>query len=138
MRISATVHHEPGRHEVTVQTQDRTTTLDLPARADGPGSAVNGGELLAAALATCFLNDLHREAARHGVGIGAVEVTVDSEFGEPGEPASDLTYRVHVESAADAGVVADLVRETDLLAEVHATLRAGLDVELSSVQISAP
>lgn len=97
MRISATVHHEPGRHEVTVRTDDRTTTLDLPAREDGPGSAVNGGE-----------------------------------------PASDLTYRVHVESAADAGLVADLVRETDLLAEVHGTLRAGRDVELSSVQISAP
>ncbi|WP_269305085.1 OsmC family protein [Aeromicrobium sp. HA] len=138
MRISATVHHEPGRHEVTVRTDDRTTTLDLPAREDGPGSAVNGGELLAAALATCFLNDLHREAVRRGVDIGAVQVVVESEFGDRGEPASDLTYRVHVQSAADAGLVADLVRETDLLAEVHGTLRAGRDVELSSVQISAP
>ncbi|MET1133937.1 MAG: OsmC family protein [Aeromicrobium sp.] len=138
MRITATVHHEPGRHEVTVETDGRTTTLDLPARDEGPGSAVSGGELLAAALATCFLNDLHREAERRGIEIGAVEVVVESEYGGRGDPAGDLTYSVHVQSAEDAGQVADLVRETDLLAEVHGTLRAGLDVELSSVQISAP
>lgn len=132
------MHHEPGRHEVTVATDGRVTSLDLPARDDGPGSAVNGGELLATALATCFLNDLHREAGRRGIEIGAVEVVVESEFGERGVPGRDLTYAVHVWSEADAGLVADLVRETDRLAEVHATLRAGSDVELSSVQISAP
>ncbi|WP_286930333.1 MULTISPECIES: OsmC family protein [Aeromicrobium] len=138
MRITATVHHEPGRHEVTVATDGRTTTLDLPARDGGPGSAVNGGELLAAALATCFLNDLHREAGRRGIEIGTVEVVVESEYGGRGEPARDLTYEVHVRSRANAGLVADLVRETDLLAEVHATLRAAREVELRSVQISAP
>jgi len=138
MRISATVHHEPGHHEVTVRTEDRTTTLDLPAREGGPGSAVSGGELLAAALATCFLNDLHREAERRGMSIGAVSVVVESEYGDPGEPASNLVYAVHVRSAEEAGLVADLVRETDLLAEVHGTLRAGRGVELGSVQISAP
>jgi len=134
MRISATVHAAPGAHDVVVQTEDRVTTLPVLGRTDGPGSAINGGELLAAALATCFVNDLHREAARRDLVVDAVHVTVESEFGAAGEPARSLAYSVRVESPEDPAVIEDLVRATDRLAEVHGTIRAGTPVELTGIE----
>ena len=134
MRISATVRSAPGTHDVTVDTAGRSTTLAVPGRGDDPGSVVNGGELLAAALATCFVNDLYREAAGRDVEVNGVTVTVDSQFGGPGEPAREITYAVEVDSPADPAVVEELVRATDRLAEVHGTLRAGTAVELTEVR----
>ncbi|MBC9226020.1 OsmC family peroxiredoxin [Aeromicrobium sp. 636] len=136
MRITATVENAPGRHEVSVTTGERTTPLDIAARAEG-GSAVNGGELLAAALATCFVNDLYREAAARGLRIDGVRVTVESDWGDPGEPALRLAYAVHVDSPEDREVVDALVRETDRLAEVHGTVRGGMVVELADVQVGS-
>jgi len=63
MRISATVNNDRTRHQVVVRTDDRSQELDIAARPSG-GSAVNGGEFLMLALATCYCNDLYREAAR--------------------------------------------------------------------------
>lgn len=134
MRISATVRNAPGHHEVTVTTEDSTTCLDIAARAQGRGSAVNGGELLATALATCLVNDLYREAAQRDLVVGAVRVTVESEFGGPGDPARSIRYSVHVESPEDPEAIAELVRVTDGLAEVHNTLRSGAAVELTDVR----
>ena len=66
MRISATVNNDRTRHQVVVRTDDRSQELDIAARPSG-GSAVNGGEFLMLALATCYCNDLYREAARLGL-----------------------------------------------------------------------
>jgi hypothetical protein len=55
------------------------------------GSSINGGELLFAALATCFCNDRYREAAKRGVEVQDVEVEVTGTFGNPGEPARDIS-----------------------------------------------
>lgn len=138
MRISATVHDAPGRHEVTVSTEGTESTLAIGTRDTGRGSASNGGELLTAALATCFVNDLHREAARRGLVVGDVRVTVESEFGGPGDPARTLAYSVRVESPEDRDVIEDLVRATDRLAEVHNTIRAGLPVVLTDLEVGEP
>jgi hypothetical protein len=35
---------------------------------DGGGSSANGGELLCLALATCYCNDVYREAKKRGIG----------------------------------------------------------------------
>jgi uncharacterized OsmC-like protein len=44
--------------------------------------------LLFLALATCYCNDIFREAAKQGLKIDGVEVKVEGEFGAEGEPNS--------------------------------------------------
>jgi len=134
MRISATVENAAGSHEVTVHTEGSATALGIGAKEDGRGSAVNGGELLAAALATCFVNDLYREAARRDLVIDGVRVAVESEYAGPGDPARSLSYSVRVESPEDPAAIEALVRATDGVAEVHNTLRVGTPVTLAEVE----
>ena len=65
MRISATVRNSADAHEVQLRTGDAQQALRVAAKAaGGRGSAVSGGEFLMLALATCYCNDLFREAAR--------------------------------------------------------------------------
>jgi uncharacterized OsmC-like protein len=116
-------------HELTVSTDDRTSAVAVPGRPDD-GSAVNGGELLCAALATCYCNDLYREAARRGISLRGIRVEVDAKFGGRGEPARWITYTAWVDSDAPAAEVEALLRETDAVAEVQNTLRVGLPIEL--------
>lgn len=134
MRISATVESAAGSHDVTVRTEGSTTALGIGAKEQGRGSAVNGGELLAAALATCFVNDLYREAAARDLAIDGVRVTVESEYAGPGDPARSLTYSVRVDSPEDREAIEALVRATDAVAEVHNTLRVGTPVTLTEVE----
>lgn len=129
MRISATVVNEPSLHRATVQTGERPQGLAVPPRPGG-GSAVNGGEFLMLALATCYCNDLHREAARLGIELQQVEVEASATFAGVGLAASDVRYRARVRSPASPEVVERLLRETDAVAEVHNTLRAGVPVRL--------
>lgn len=74
MHISALVTNASGSHSVTVAIGDSRKSLAVPGRDSGFGSGINGGELLMLALATCYCNDLYREAARLGVVIDSVEV----------------------------------------------------------------
>lgn len=67
MQISAHVTNAGPEHSVTVATNGRAHPVSIPARPDGPGSNLNGGELLCLALATCYCNDLYREAGRRGI-----------------------------------------------------------------------
>ena len=45
-------------------------------------------------------------------------------------PATNIKYRAAVSSSAPASAVAQLLRETDAVAEVHNTVRTGVPVEL--------
>lgn len=130
MQISAIVKNAAGAHTVEVRTGDAAQSLSVAPKAAGRGSAVNGGEFLMLALATCYCNDLYREAERLGVPIEAVEVEAMARFAGVGLAASDVRYRATVTSAALAEDVARLLRETDAVAEVHNTLRAGVPVQL--------
>jgi uncharacterized OsmC-like protein len=131
VQIRATVQSSDDGHAVSVSTDGRVSVVPLPGRPGG-GSALNGGELLCAALATCYCNDVYREAARRGMAIRAATVEVDAEFGGRGEAARRITYVARVESDATAEEIQALLRETDAVAEVHNTLRAGIAVELRS------
>ena len=82
------------------------------------------------ALATCYCNDLFREAARLGITLDAVEVEATAEFPGIGLAAENIRYRANVSSSASAADVAKLLRETDAVAEVHNTVRAGVPVTL--------
>lgn len=130
MHIAAIVRSSREGHEVEVRTGESSRLLAVPAKPSGRGSAVNGGEFLLLALATCYCNDLYREAGRMGIDVEGVEVEADAVFPGIGLAATDIRYRVRVDSTAEAAVIADLVRRTDAVAEVHNTLRAGAAVPL--------
>jgi uncharacterized OsmC-like protein len=130
MQISALVRNSPGLHECVVSTAGTKQAVSVPAKPSGFGSAVNGGEFLMLALATCYCNDVYREAARLNISVESVEVEASAEFPGVGLSATNITYRAKVSSPASAAVIAELLRQTDAVAEVHNTVRAGARVEL--------
>lgn len=130
MKISAKVSSKLNQHRVEVKTNDTTREVHIPPKTSGYGSSVNGGELLMLALATCFCNDIYREAAKKNIEVTGVEVDFTSEFGQDGEPGSNFSYRANVISDAPAEVIKELIEHTDRIAEIHNTLRKGLDIKL--------
>ncbi len=138
MRIISRVENSRDQHAVILQTNDNVHSLTIPQKATGFGSSANGGELLFLALATCYCNDVYREAAKRGIPIERVEVVVEGDFGAEGEPAHNVTYRAVVISPADEAAVRDLLHHTDTVAEIQNTLRSGTPVVLSEVTVVAP
>ena len=132
MLISATVNNKFQRHQVTLTTSGKSHELEIAPRASGLGSSANGGELLCLAMATCYCNDIHREAAKRGIEVLGVEVHADAEFESEGAPAKRLSYRVAVRAKAPEASIRDLITQTDSVAEVQNTLRLGLPVTLES------
>ena len=130
MQITATVTNSATGHEVVVRTGNAIQPLSVPPKSSGKGSAINGGEFLMLALATCYCNDLYREAERLAVPIDGVEVEASAEFPGVGLAAMNITYRATVSSSASSSALAQLLRETDAVAEIHNTVRAGVPVDL--------
>ena len=137
MKISATVQNSAGQHHVTLRTNDNVHSLAIPPKPTGFGSSANGGELLFLALATCYCNDIYREAAKRGLKVEQVEVEVDGEFGTEGEPAKNVTYRARVTAQASEAEIRELMRHTDRVAEIQNTLRVETPVTLSSIEVVA-
>jgi uncharacterized OsmC-like protein len=81
------------------------------------------------ALATCYGNDLYREAARLGISIRGIEVVAEADFEGIGLAATNIRYRAKVDSAATGAEIERLLRETDAVAEIHNTIRSGARVE---------
>ncbi|WOB06872.1 OsmC family protein [Piscinibacter gummiphilus] len=131
MRVEAVVTSSAAGHEVTVRTDIVQQALSIPAKSSGKGSSVNGGELLMLALATCYWNDLYREAQRLGIEITSASVEASAEFLGVGLAATNIKYRAKVVSSATPSAVEQLLRETDAVAEIHNTLRGGGQVESS-------
>jgi organic hydroperoxide reductase OsmC/OhrA len=130
MKISSLVTNTHTQHHVEVETNGRRQTIDIAPKNAGRGSSINGGELLLTALATCFCNDLHREAEKHKIDVEDVQVEATAVFGGPGEPASEINYRVRVNSNATQAEINDLIRATDSVTEIQNTLRKGCAVRL--------
>lgn len=134
MKISARVENTHDEHRVTMATDGNTHSIVIPPKTSGAGSSVNGGELLFLALATCYCNDIYREAATSGIEVERVEVDVEGQFGGPGEPATNVMYHVRIVASAPEAEIEDLLRRTDTLAEVHNTLRVRTDVTLDRIE----
>jgi organic hydroperoxide reductase OsmC/OhrA len=134
MKISAHILNSAGRHQVALDTNGQAHTLVIAPKSTGYGSSLNGGELLFLALATCYCNDLYREAAKRGIRVESVEVEVAGDFGAEGEPAQNVTCRAKVAAAADKAAIADLMQHTDRMAEIQNTLRLGTPVTLGPVE----
>jgi organic hydroperoxide reductase OsmC/OhrA len=130
MKIVASVRNTGRDHRVTVSTADTSQDLAIDAKASGRGSSVNGGEFLMLALATCYCNDVFREAARLSLPVDSVEVEAQADFDGIGLATRNISYRARVESSAPREDIEELLRQTDAVAEVHNTVRAGAVVTL--------
>ncbi|HTA39358.1 MAG TPA: OsmC family protein [Candidatus Acidoferrales bacterium] len=112
------------------------STLAIPPKTQGSGSSVNGGELLFLALATCYCNDIYREAAKRGIAVDGVDVSVSGDFDDAGT-ARGVTYRAKIASKSDRNAVLELARHVDEIAEIHRALRGGTRVEFAGAEIVA-
>ena len=130
MHISASILNTGNQNEVRVSTNNLSKELLIPPKPDGKGSSINGGELLFLALATCFCNDIYREAAKRQMQVKSVEVMVSGEFGKEGQPGFNIQYETKVDCDASEEEIRDLIFYVDKVAEVHNTLRVGTPVIL--------
>ena len=134
MKISAKLVNTEGKLNADLRTNDNLQELTITVKPGGFGSAVNGGELLFLALATCYCNDIYREADKRGISVEQVEVEVAGDFGAEGEPTRNVTYRARVFAAAPEVQVRELMHHTDSVAEIHNSLRLGTPVILTNIE----
>lgn len=108
---------------------------DRPASAGGRGLGFNGGQLLYAAIAGCFSNDLFREASTLGLQLTRVNVTVDGDFRARGEPSQPITVDVELAGDAPEERLRALVELVDGIAEIPNSIRGTTPVALGSVNL---
>ncbi len=134
MKFSAHVQNSEGKHEVFISRGDNQQSIEIAPRPNGFGSSASGGELLFLALATCYCNDIYREAEARGIKVEGVEVEVDGDFEAAGAPATNVTYHVKVTAQASEEDIRDLMKLTDTVAEIQNTMRVETPVVLSEMQ----
>ena len=135
MKITAQLNNVLGSNQVTLRTNESVRSIDISSKASGYGSSVNGGELLFLALATCYCNDIYREAAKKGIKVSRVEVEVSGDFGLEGAPVKNVTYLARVAADASEAEVRELMEHTDQVSEVQNSLRQGTPVTLSAIEV---
>lgn len=95
---------------------------DLPTGLGGDGSGPNPGALIRAALGSCLAQGYRLRAARHGVAVAGIEVTVETDSDIAGLidmqssiPAGfcEIRYRVRIRSDAPPAQLEALVAEAD-------------------------
>jgi organic hydroperoxide reductase OsmC/OhrA len=120
-----------------LKTGNHAHSISIPPKTEGFGSSANGGELLFLALATCYCNDIYREASKSGVQVEKVEVEVSGDFGAAGEPATNVSYRAKVSADAGEEIIRQLMEHTDTVAEIQNTLRIATPVKLSQIEVAS-
>jgi uncharacterized OsmC-like protein len=130
MQVSASIQSSYNYQQVIVSTNDIPKELPIAPKASGYGSSINGGELLMLALATCYCNNLYREATKKSLIIKGLEVVCSGIFSAEGEAGSDFSYQVKVLSDASQEEIEDFLKHTDSVAEIHNSIRKGLEVKL--------
>lgn len=131
----AKVENSKDNHLVTLQTNDNVHSIVIPPKPTGYGSSANGGELLFLALASCYCNDIYREAAKRNLKVERVEVEVNGDFGAEGEPAKNVTYHAKVHANASEDEIRELMKFTDTVAEIQNTLRIETPVALTEMEV---
>ena len=143
--MAQTTIHVRSAHEGTFSvgwSERHSLVIDRSPDDGGQGVGFNGGQLLLLALGSCYANDIFREADKRDVEVLGVRVVVECDWaGEPTR-AENVRFSTRVEAAADEEEILDLIRHVDEIAEIHNTLRQGIDVELAeaeavSVQVEA-
>ncbi|MES1224841.1 MAG: OsmC family protein, partial [Bacteroidota bacterium] len=64
------------------------------------------------------------------ISIQSVEVIATGEFGAEGEPGSNFQYKAEVRSDASQSEIKELINYVNEIAEIHKTLRNGINVNL--------
>ena len=135
MKIRASVKNTENIHRVVVSTNDNQTTLEVRPKANGRGSGVNGGELLFLSLATCYCNDIFREAESMNIIVHELEVEVNGEFGGRGDPAKNVSFDVKISADASDDKIKKLLHLTDTVAEIQNTMRIAVPIKLRHTRI---
>jgi len=137
MKMSARVRNSQGVHETFLRAGEASQAVAIPPKPTGLGSSVSGGELLFLALATCYCNDLYREAAKRKIELLSVDVEVEGDFLAEGAPAKDVWYRASVAANASEAEIRDLMQHTDTVAEIQNSLRVETPVRLREIGVEA-
>ncbi|MBZ0310836.1 MAG: OsmC family protein [Anaerolineae bacterium] len=135
VKMSARVLNRQGSHSVTLKTGGSEHSITIPPKTSGAGSSANGAELLFLALATCYCNDIYREAQQRNITVKSVQVEVEGDYdGVPGHPMENVIYHATVEADAPEEAILELMRQTDRVAEIQNTLRQGIQVTLGRMK----
>ena len=135
MKISALVRNSKNNHSVVVTTNENQTSLEIKPKSNGRGSSINGGELLFLSLATCYCNDIFREAGQMDIPVDNLEVNVEGEFGGRGDPAENINLDVKISADAPEDKINELLELTDTVAEIQNTVRKAIPVTLRRTEI---
>jgi uncharacterized OsmC-like protein len=108
--------------------------IDRGAGDGGQGMGFNGGQLLLLAVGACYANDVFREAAQRDLDVLGVRVVVECDWSGDPPRAQNVRYSTRVEAEADEDEIMDLIQHVDRIAEVHATLRQGIEIELAEAE----
>ena len=135
MRMVARVQNSQEENHVILTAGGQSHSLTIPPRPSGYGSSASGGELLLLALATCYCNDIYREADKKGIDVSHVDVECTADYLAEGAPASNVKYTARVRAKATEQQIRELVSLADQLAEIQNTVRASIPVTLAEVFI---
>ena len=134
IKIKAKITNNKGNNEIELNTNGNVYSINIPAKSNGNGSKANGGEMLFLALATCYCNDIYREAKKREIIVKSVSVTVRGEFKpRPGSIAENVIYDAIVEADASKEDIEKLMKYTDTVAEIQNSLRGSIPVSLDNI-----
>src|SRR5512143_3511321 len=100
MQAVARIRNSKGEHHLEVSMGKHAAPIEIAPKPSGLGSSVSGGEMLMAALATCYCNDVYREASKMGIEVSSVEVECRAEFPAEGAAAADVSYSARIQAKA--------------------------------------
>jgi uncharacterized OsmC-like protein len=129
--------HVRSAHEGTFSvgwSERNSLVIDRSPDDGGQGVGFDGGQLLLLALGSCYANDIFREAAKRDVEVLGVRVVVECDWDGDPVRAQNVKFSTRVEAEADEDEIMDLIRHVDEIAEVHNTLRKGIEVELAEAE----
>jgi hypothetical protein len=86
-------------------------------------------------MATCFCNDIYREALQMNIEVLSVDIECSGDFPAEAAPATAVKYTAKIAARAPEQQIRELAIRTDREAEVQNTVRAGIPVELSDIEI---
>jgi uncharacterized OsmC-like protein len=118
-----------------VAVEDRKLDSDQPVAEGGGGRAAHPGQLMRASLAACLAQGYRMWAARRGVAVGAIQVTLACEYDvrgqlglDPDVPAGWQAMRIDVQIESDAAEadVRGLVAHADRLSPMLANLNPAI------------
>jgi hypothetical protein len=125
MKIAGRVSNTSSGHSVEVETEGRGQSIPIAAKNVGRGSSINGASYRSplSQRASATTSIVRRLSA--ALLLNEVKVEVTGTFGNPGEPARDISCRVEVRTEAPQAEIDDLIRTTEAVTEIQNTVRGG-------------